>query len=328
MVAFGVVSALAQGTQRGLGIRLLEAPSTRANDPRAQSYIIDHLNPPAVIERDFEVSNGTDRPLLVELYAGPARIQSGGFVPADRGAESDLTDWIEITPAQVQLSPGEKARGTTKISVPDTAETGEYYGAVWAEIPGEAPTGSGVAVASRVGIRVYLSIGPGGEPPSDFELPSFRPVRERDGRPGIDITACNTGGRALDLVGELSLAEGPGGVSAGPFQTEGSKTVLPETCVDVPIRLDPALPDGPWDATAKLSSGEEERTAEARITFPKEPGGRGKKVETREVTGTLPGIIATGFSVFLLLLLAGGLTWLLLKRRTRKRADEEDPPRV
>jgi hypothetical protein len=42
-----------------IGVRLLDAPVTAGDDPRARVYIVDHLAPGTVIHRRIEVSNTT-----------------------------------------------------------------------------------------------------------------------------------------------------------------------------------------------------------------------------------------------------------------------------
>lgn len=318
-----VITASAQeaGT---IGIRLVDAPVERKDDPRARVYIVDHVQPGSTFSRRIEVANNSASGLTPTLYASAARIEDGAFVGGDDGSSNVLTEWISIEPATLELEPGGRATATVTIAVPQDAPAGEFYGAVWAEVGRPGGANDPVQVRNRAGVRIYLSVGGEQEPPTDFELPAFRPIRTDDNRPAIEIDACNTGGRAIDLTGEVELSDGPGGVKAGPFATEGATTLAPEQCDTFTIVLDPELPSGPWDATARLESGEEERTAQARITFPEEPGERGEKVETREVTGTVPGIIALGVSVFLLLLLGGWLAWFLLKRRARKRDEDEE----
>lgn len=310
-----------QQVQPGIGIRLAEAPEARRDDPRARLYVVDHVKPGTTFKRRIEVSNGTAETALLELRALPAEISDGSFGLVLEG-ENEVTEWIDVSPSEVELPPQTRRVVVVQFDVPRDAPAGEHYAGVAAlRVVGDA---EGARLVSGVAVRVYLSVGAGGEPPIDFDLPAFRPVRGRDGRPAIEIDGCNTGGRAVDLAGEVSLDRGPGGIKAGPFPTPNATTLAPDQCHTFTIPLDKELPLGPWDATAKLRSGKEERTAQARITFPKEAGERGKKVETREVTGTLPGIIATGISIFLLLLLAGWLFWFLLKRRKRKKDDEEE----
>ena len=43
----------------GIGIKLLEAPTNRRDDPRARAYIVDHLVPGSVIKRRVQVENNT-----------------------------------------------------------------------------------------------------------------------------------------------------------------------------------------------------------------------------------------------------------------------------
>src|SRR3954452_18238752 len=63
-----------------IGIRLLEAPVDRQEDPRARIYIIDHLAQGATISRRFEVVNITNSPQTISLYAGAATPKDGDFV--------------------------------------------------------------------------------------------------------------------------------------------------------------------------------------------------------------------------------------------------------
>ncbi|MFF7901895.1 hypothetical protein ACFZCV_24290 [Streptomyces sp. NPDC007920] len=45
-----------------LGVKLLEAPVERKDDPRASSYIVDHLAPGSTIHRRVEVANDSSEP--------------------------------------------------------------------------------------------------------------------------------------------------------------------------------------------------------------------------------------------------------------------------
>src|SRR5438105_314159 len=77
----------------GLGVRLADAPSKLANDPRARSYIIDHLPPGSHITRHVEVSNDTGAPAHIVLYADAASVAHGSFLPAPNATPNDLTRW-------------------------------------------------------------------------------------------------------------------------------------------------------------------------------------------------------------------------------------------
>lgn len=310
--------------QPGLGIRLLEAPEGRKDDPRARRFIVDHVAPGTTFSRRAEVTNGTDRPLQLSLYSAAASVENGGFVPAEGRTQNELSRWITLEPSDLQLAPGARAQVTITVAVPENATEGERYAAALVEAPAAPDPNGTVLLASRVGIRVYLSVGPGGEPSTDFDLVEFAPRRNTDGTPAVDIRACNTGGRALDLTGSLDLTEGPGGTRAGPFGTGGSTTVAPDECSTVSIPLDEDLPRGPWKATVTLRSGEREKKATATITFPAEAGATAPPVEAKEVTGTDRGRVALSIALLLLLLVLIFLAWLLWRRRRQAKKDATD----
>lgn len=245
-------------------MRLTEAPSDRADDPRALAYIVDHLEPGARIERQIEVSNGTGQRAELSLYPAEAAIDGGGFRAAEGRTANELAGWITVEPDAVVLGPGERAVATVSIAVPPGADDGERYGAVLAEHAPPATDG-GVAVVTRVGIRVYLSVG-GDEPASDFSITSLTGAGDDRGR-HLAAVVTNTGGRALDLTGEATLTDGPGGLSAGPLPTPGATTLRPGDTATVRIPIDPALPEGPWTAGLTLRSGTLERSVTAPVRF-------------------------------------------------------------
>ncbi len=150
--------------------------------------------------------------------------------------------------------------------MPADAAAGERYAVVWAEVRAGAKTG--VVQVNRVGIRLYVSVGPGAPPAADFEIESLATLRSPDGFPTIVATVRNTGGRALDMSGSLELLNGPGGLRAGPFSATLGSTLAVSGSGQVTIALDERVPDGPWDAELTLHSGLVERSAKASITFP------------------------------------------------------------
>ncbi len=314
----------AQAPDEQVGIRLLEAPQERVDDPRARQYIIDHLRPTNSITRRFEVTNETNEAKTIKLYAGSARIEQDRFVADEGRGSGDILDWVTVEPDSVEIEAGEAAEATVTIDVPADVADGERYGVVWAELPASA-TPSGVTLVNRVGIRIYLSVGEGEEPESDFEIEEFIAARNDDARPLIRAVVVNTGGRALDLTGELRLEDGPGSLSAGPFPVELGTTLAPGDSAPAVILLDPELPDGPWTAMLTVSSGELSKSATARITFPEEAGEVAEAVVAKAVIGTAWGrVVATIAGISLLA--AAGLFLLFWRRRRRKEDDDEIEP--
>ena len=249
----------------GIGIRLTEAPSDRAADPRALAYIVDHVEPGTTIHRQIEVSNGTGERAELALYPTGAGIDGGAFRAAEGRTTNEVAGWISVEPRVVVLEPGGRAVATVTIAVPSGAESGERYGAVLAEHAPSVAGDGAVALVTRVGVRVYLSVG-GDEPASDFVITSVTGSEDADGR-HLAAAVTNTGGRALDLTGEASLTDGPGGASAGPLPTTGATTVAPGDRATVRIPVDPALAEGPWTAAVTLRSGTVERSGTGPAVF-------------------------------------------------------------
>lgn len=311
------ISASAQTDSGGVGIRLLEAPTARENDPRARRSIVDHVKPGTEFSRRFEVSNTTNGQRLIAIYVGAADVVGGAFVPADGRVQNELSQWITVDTANADLPAGGTVQPRLTVKVPADASAGERYAVVWAELPPSTPPAGGVAVVNRVGLRVYLSVGAGGEPKTDFVIESLTAERDAQRRPVVKATVMNTGGRALDLSGNLRLTEGPGGLSAGPFDARLGTTLAIGASAPVTIPLDPSLPDGPWQARIELRSSTTIRTAEATITFPSDAGTANSPVQASPVeksTSSLPIVFA------ILGALVALLPLLLLLRRRRQEA--------
>lgn len=316
IVAASVVSPVAAQTPPGtIGIRLVDAPTNRVDDPRARQYIVDHVAPGTTISRRVEISNSTTETQVVQVYAAAGSIEEGTFGFGDARASNDLTTWTTVDPSTVSPPAGGKALATVKIAVPAGTSPGERYGVVWAELAAAAPPGGGVGAVNRVGVRIYLSVGEGGEPASDFSIRTFEARRDAEGNPVVAAVVTNTGGRALDLSGALRLTNGPGGLSAGPFDAKLGTTLGLGQTEPVLVTLDDALPAGPWDATIALQSGTTTREATATITFPDRPATSSEPVattapESDDGTSRVPVLLVGVVGGCLLLLL------VLLRRRT------------
>ena len=294
----------------GVGIRLVDVPEATQDDPRARAYVIDRVQPGTELQRHIEVSNSTDGHRAVRIYSGGAAIADGGFVAGGDPSANVLTSWTSFDQTTVVLEAGAAAEVLVTIDVPLDASEEENYGVIWAEMTSAPAAGSTVIQAARVGIRMYLSVGPGNGAPADFAIEGLTSYRDEFGVPGVSATVSNTGGRALDLSGALSLAGGPAGLSAGPFPVEQSTTLAPGDTEQVSVGLDSELPNGPWDATLSLKSGLVEREASATITFP--DAGVGETVAPDEPPVLLITLVSSGA---VLLFLAAGTFWWLRRHK-------------
>ena len=322
-------TASAQDGPGGIGLRLVEAPLAAKDDPRARIYIVDHLAPGSVIERRVEVSNSTTSDHQVALYSSAATIEDGVFVGAEGDTANDLSGWTTVTPGTVDIAAGDKLTAVVEVAVPGDAAPGEQYAVVWAEAR-SAPTAGGVIQVTRVGIRLYVSVGSGAPPAPDFTVEGLTPARSAGGEPMVAATVRNTGGRALDVTGTLMMSNGPGGLSAGPFPAELNTTLAVGDTKDITIILDSRLPAGPWDAVVALKSGVTERRGEAAITFP--AAGQGDSVGTSTGSGqqwlVVAGFVAGGAAAVMLTGLAGlsGLRRIRRSRAARRPTSRSRPP--
>jgi hypothetical protein len=308
-----------QPHRNGIGIRLVDAPINARADSRAWRYIIDHLSPGAVIHRRVEVSNTTSSPKHLSLYTAAAEIRKQKFQFAPGRTPNELSTWTTTNRHEVTLAPHARSMVTTTITVPDDAATGEQYAVVWAEAASTAPSGGGVGEINRVGIRIYLSVGHGNAS-SAFTIDSLTARRLPTGQQVVLAQVHNTGGRALDLSGDLKLRNVSGSLSAGPFEVQTGTTLAPGDSGPVTVPLNEQVPNGPWRAHLRLQSGLTKRDAEATITFPIDKGAAETAKAETGFSYYLIGALAIG--VILLAIMASRV--LLIRRRHRTRRDASD----
>lgn len=250
-----------------VAIKVLEAPASLRDDPRARAYIIDHLPPGRRIDRAVEVTNTGTEPVRVKLYAGPANVSAAnGFSISEAGASNELSSWTTVEPGALELAPGEAARPIVDITVPADALEGERYAVVWAQIEPK-PTDQGIATSARVGVRVYLDVGEGNGPAPRFDITGLRAQRSENGAPQVVAEVQNTGKRALDPTGTIRLHGGPGGLSTDPV-TGAGLTIAPDATGTVVFEFDPATPAGPWTADLSLTGGTDPLRRSTSLTFP------------------------------------------------------------
>ncbi|MET7960693.1 hypothetical protein [Micromonospora zamorensis] len=289
----------------------MEAPADRRTDPRALRYIVDHLPPGTTIKRQLLIVNRTDETRHVDVYPAAATLAASAFRFGEDRAENELTSWVTLDQRAVELEPWGEARVRATVTVPPAASRGERYGVIWASTTSARRARGEVTQVHRVGVRMYLDIGPGGEPVSDFSIGEVRPARAPEGDPSVTVQVRNTGGRALDLTGTVSLTDGPAGSRAGPFPIGQGVTLAPGNAGQVIARFPVELPNGPWKAEVNLESGLVKRNVTAQIQFP-DAGQVGKRgsVVSRIMSGWAVGAAVAG------LLLVTGLA--VLTRRSRR----------
>jgi hypothetical protein len=306
----GVSQAATVGSpapQGEFGIKLTEIPTSEASNPRALEYIIDRLAPGAVIHRKFEVTNLGGTPVQLTVYPAAATISRGSFQFAGGHTQNEMTTWVSVSRGALTVAPHSHATLEATVAVPRDAPSGEQYGVIWAQ---QSSSGAGsVKLVSRVGIRLYLSIGAGGAPASNFTLGTPVASRTAAGVPVVRVPVDNTGGRALDVRGTLQLSSGPGGISAGPFPGSSVVTIAPGQSGQEVFKLGSELPDGPWQGSFTMVSGLLTKTDKVTLDF-----AGGAATAARSSFPVVP--VAAGLAA--LIVLAGAALLITRSRRTRR----------
>lgn len=177
--------------QGSVGVRLVDIPVDLADDPRARHYIVDNLTPGTTVHRRIEVLNTTDSTLHVEVYPAAATITHGSFVGAAGRKRNELSSWTRLRRRTLDVPAHDTLRDTVKIAVPRDAAPGERYAVVWAQVRGGR--GGGIALVSRTGIRMYLSVGGHNPPAPNFTARTMTAERGPDGRAIVRAQITNTG---------------------------------------------------------------------------------------------------------------------------------------
>jgi hypothetical protein len=293
-----------------IGIRLIALPGT-SPDALARSYVVDQLAPGASVTRTVEIDNTTSATADISVYPAGASIVGGNFSFGAGTDQDELSSWTSLSNDVVRLAPGTEATDTLTIKVPANASSGQRYAVLWAQVSSRPATAGGVKEVNRVGVRMYVSIGPGGAPPSNFAIGSLAAERSSSGTRLVVATVDNTGQSTLDITGDVALSRGPGGLRAGPFAATLGTVLAPHTSELVTARIDSALPRGPWRADLSLASGRTQRSAVGTITFPRNTAvaSAGSHLRTLVVILLLALLVIAGLVLF----------FVLLGRRSRRR---------
>jgi hypothetical protein len=297
----------------------MQAPVSERNNPRAQTEIIDSLHPGTTIHRLIGVVDVGTVPVELRIYAAAAVIRRGQFLPANRQyAQNQLTTWVRVNHPVVFLKPGHSRAIRVTIRVPRHAPEGEQYGIIWAQgsnvmhgrMHGHHAS---ITLVNRVGIRIYLAVGPGGGPPTSFTLGALSGTMARNESKAASVEVHNTGGRALSLTGKLTLTNKSDGLRAGPFVATPT-IIAPGQSFAVPVVLPAKLPTGPWQAVVSLQSGVLSHSEHASLAF----------TATGSGGGGFPAKPVAAVVLMILLILAAAM--VLVRRSRRGRAGPVGEP--
>jgi hypothetical protein len=202
-------AAAQAGQPAGIGLRLTDGPSDAAGGLATDR--ISHVIPAGGSARwTVEIVNTGPEPLEIPLTVGAAELVDGQFRPADGAEGAELPDWVTIDPASAEVPGGSRVEATVTVEVPEDATDGDHAAAIWASATSHGP----VTQVNRVGLRTLITVADG-VPAAGFAIGDITVEPAEEGPASIAVEVTNTGGRMLEVAGELDLHDGPGGVSAG-----------------------------------------------------------------------------------------------------------------
>ena len=242
------------------------------DDPRSRFYVVDVVEPGTRLEREVRVGNATPVDRSIDVYVTDATVEEGDFHLDDEPAE--LAAWSSLEPTTLDIPAGGSATASVSFDVPEDATDGERYGVIWAQPHGADSQG----VVNRVGVRVYLLVASDGTSSTDVAVDTLRPRRDDAGRAEVVIAMSNTGERATDVSGTLSLDGDAHRAVLGQ-----RVTLAPGETRQATATFEDDVSDGPWRALLSLEINGIARQAAATIEFPDGPGETGEQVDASMV---------------------------------------------
>jgi len=241
-------------------------------------------DPGDTIKSQIALINEQDVSLIFRASSERLTVRGSYGEPVFTGEKVGLATWIEFASSTVNLAPGEEIRIPFTIEVPENADPGGHYAAVfWSTVPGEVGTGMGISM--RVAALMLLRVS--GEVIEEGEILNFK-TREKLAnylpidfsfklkntgtihlKPGGEIVIKNIFGKItdilpinLELYSVLPKNERAFSVSWQPKSENKGKGFLTELKKE---RAGFAL--GYFKANLNLEYGEAKQTSQASVGF-------------------------------------------------------------
>ncbi|HEX2040054.1 MAG TPA: hypothetical protein VHF47_10030 [Acidimicrobiales bacterium] len=227
---------------------------------RERSYVVRTVAPGIGFDDRLEARNLTDAPLDLVVEPVDAVVTAdGSFAPGTTTTAEG--GWLRVTPERLRVPARGSVRVALRVDVPADAAPGDHIAAVVVR-KAETPSGPGVHVVNRVGVRVYLTVTPPAAPTPRraFEFRALRWTGERT----FAADVANVGDLLVEPLGTLTIARGD---FATTVEVPVLGTVPPGAVTTLPVRSDGSLERGTYEARLRLQLVQGGEAQEQRVTF-------------------------------------------------------------
>ncbi|MDY7013432.1 MAG: P pilus assembly protein, chaperone PapD, partial [Cyanobacteriota bacterium] len=165
----------------------------------------------------INISNSTDQPFRVRIYAEPFTYSREDGFQTLTSDPSDLTPYLQFSPRELNVQPGETRKVRLIARFPPSLTTGEYRAVIFAENLQEARDsgGNSVAIITRIGTTVYVRQGDVA-PDLSVEGASWNSEQEQ-----IQLLVRNAGQASARLGVNWTLRQGETVVATGTVDPQG-----------------------------------------------------------------------------------------------------------
>ena len=189
------------------------------------------------------LTNITEQPIRVRLYAEPFTYQRDGFVSLE-GSPVDLSPYLQFSPREVEIGPGREQRIRLLGTFPPSLAEGEYRAVVFAEelVP-QTESNNSIALRARVGSTVYMRQG---ELSADLSGQSAQAIANGQ---SVDLIVANQGEATVRPKVKWQLHQGEQEIAAGET---GEQTVVAQNDRLYSLSLPASLPSGSYTLSGEL----------------------------------------------------------------------------
>lgn len=190
------------------------------------------------------LNNDTDEAVRVRIFAEPFTYGTEGFTTLAEAPE-DLSDYLQFSPREATIPPGEEQRVRLLTLFPPDLAPGEYRAVVFAEELNETlDFNNNVAVRVRIGSTIYVQ---NGELAGELSALSAQAIPDRS---QIDMRLRNDGLATVRVTTDWQLYEASQEVASG---TVSLHTVIAEGERRLSVALPEALPAGTYTIKGHFS---------------------------------------------------------------------------